>query len=111
MASARPSFRLRHVDARNPQTKRRAQRYPLSLRVELAHGAGVTSDVSIAGVYLVTDQQYSVGAPIEFTLVFGEATPETMVRLNCHGTVVRVEPREAGVGVAVAIRSYRFAAS
>ena len=90
----------------DPRDRRRAQRYPLELRVELAHGAGVTRDVSIAGVYLVTDQSYGVGAPIEFTLVFGEATAETMVRLRCHGKVIRVEPSGEKVGVAVTITSY-----
>ena len=91
-------------------SRRRAERYPLKLQVELAHGAGMTRDVSIAGVYFVTDQPYRAGDSIEFTLVFAEAAPPAAIRLRCQGKVVRIEPREAAgeVGLAVQITSYTF---
>ena len=86
-------------------SRRLAERYPLQLRVELPDGIGRTRDVSTAGVYLVTDRWYGIGESMEFTLVFPEPPAPPPVRLRCQGTVVRVEPREAEVGLAVMMTS------
>jgi hypothetical protein len=81
----------------------------VELLVEFAHGAGLTRDVSVCGVFFVTRQGFSLspGDPLECTLVFDHVDPDHPVRLHCRGQVVRVEPDEGTMGVAVAITAYR----
>jgi hypothetical protein len=77
--------------------------------VEWEHGTGITRDVSAGGVFFVTQQLFSPGDPIECTLVFEHLEPDHPVRLHCRGQVVRVEPEDGKIGVAVAITAYRVA--
>ena len=90
--------------------RRRAIRFPIVIPVELEGGTGVTRDVSLSGVFFETDQFHVLGEPIRLTLVLQRVSPDHPVRLQCEGRVVRVERRQLqlGVGVAVAIESYRF---
>jgi hypothetical protein len=92
--------------ARRGPDRRRAQRFRVELRVELAHGTGLTRDVSVGGMFFVTPQVFVVGEPLECTLVFEHLPPDHPVRLHCRGQVVRVEPAEGHTGVAVAITAY-----
>jgi hypothetical protein len=85
---------------------RRHERYPLTLPIELAHGRGLTRDVSVGGVYFVTDQPHTPGALIEFTLALGEVSPSVPCQLRCNGAILRVEPQGDQVGVAATIQSY-----
>ena len=85
---------------------RRHERYPLTLPIELAQGGGLTRNVSVGGVYFVTDQPHTPGAPIEFTLVLGEQSPRVPSQLRCNGAILRVEPQGDQVGVAATIQSY-----
>jgi hypothetical protein len=85
---------------------RRHERYPLTLHIELAHGRALTRNVSAHGIYFVTDQPHSPGAPIEFTLVLAELSPSVPCRLRCNGEILRVEPQGDQVGVAATIQSY-----
>jgi hypothetical protein len=89
--------------------RRRAPRFRVELRVELDHGTGITRDVSAGGVFFVTPQVFSPGDRIECTLVFEHLNPDHPVRLHCRGQVVRVEPDDGHMGVAVAITAYRVA--
>jgi hypothetical protein len=87
--------------------RRRAPRFRLELLVEWDHGTGITRDISVGGVFFVTQQVFSPGDPIECTLVFEYLDPDHPVRLHCRGQVVRVEPDDGNTGVAVAITAYR----
>jgi hypothetical protein len=89
--------------------KRRAPRFRVELRVKWDHGTGITRDVSVDGVFFMTQQVCSPGDPIECTLVFEHLDPDHPVRLRCRGQVVRVEPDDGHTGVAVAITAYRVA--
>jgi hypothetical protein len=94
--------------------RRQARRVRVELRVEWAHGTGLTRDVSVGGVFFVTPQVVSPqvvspGAPITCTLVFEHLHPDHAVRLHCRGQVVRVEPADGHTGVAVAVTAYRLA--
>ncbi len=89
--------------------RRRARRFRVELRVEWDHGTGITRDVSVGGVFFVTQQLCSPGDCIECTLVFEHLDPDHPVRLHCRGQVVRVEPDDGHMGVAVAITAYRVA--
>jgi len=85
--------------------KRRALRYPLELPVELAGGTGRSHDISKSGVRFETDTPVAPESPIRFSLVLGQASPDVPLRLDCEGEVVRVEPHDGGVSVAVKLTS------
>ena len=85
---------------------RRHERYSLTLDIELAHGRGLTRNVSAGGVYFVTDQPHTPGALIEFTLALGEHSPSVPCQLRCNGAILRVDPQGDQVGVAATIQSY-----
>lgn len=87
--------------------RRRATRYQVGLPVELQNGSGVTRDVSESGVFFETDRALTPGSPISFSLILGHADPEGPFRLECKGSIVRVEESEGKVGVAARISSYR----
>ncbi|MGA7617114.1 MAG: PilZ domain-containing protein [Thermoanaerobaculia bacterium] len=83
--------------------RRKAERFPLGLRIEFEGGAGLTRDVSGLGVMFETDSPFFVGDEIEFTMIIPEA-----VNVECRGRVVRVEDREGRFGVAATIDVYRL---
>jgi hypothetical protein len=87
---------------------RSVQRYPLGLLVQLPHGAGLTRDVSIGGVYFQTAQTYHVDSQIAFTLSFGAMEQASPIQVRCHARVVRVEPRNEQIGIAAVITSVVF---
>lgn len=91
--------------ASNTSDKRHALRYPLELPVELPSGTGRSHDVSKSGVCFDTDASIPTESPIKFSLVLGQASPDVPLRLECEGEVVRVEPHEGGVSVAVKLTS------
>src|SRR2546422_8528973 len=57
---------------------RRHERYSLTLDIDLAHGRGLSSNVGAGGIYFVTDQPHSPGAPIRSE----EHTSELQSRLH-----------------------------
>jgi hypothetical protein len=87
---------------------RQAQRYRLALTVELEHGTGRTRDISSSGMFFVTDQCFTLGQSICFTLPLEHVDPSHSSCVQCQGMVVRVEPQEGYLGVAVAFTEYRF---
>lgn len=92
-----------------PSSRRQAERYRISVEVELPGATGHARDASLTGVYFVADRDYEVGDSVEFTLLFPSVQPPP-VRLRCHGTVVRVEPADDGIGVAVRVDAYTIPA-
>ena len=87
--------------------QRRTLRYPLELPVEVAGSTGRTRDFSASGVFFETDRALRPGAPIRFSLVIGRVSPGRPLRLDCEGRVVRTEPRDGRLGVAVAVTRCR----
>jgi len=87
--------------------RREAARLEVRLPMELERGNGWTRDVSASGVYFETDESFTPGAPIRFSLFLKHAFPSPF-RLECTGQIVRVERREGRVGVAAAITEYRL---
>ena len=86
------------------EERRRAERHPINLKVELDSGSGLTRDVSGLGVYFKTDVPFTVGDEIGFNLVIPDA-----VNVRCRGEVVRVIPENGGFGVGATIESYSVA--
>ena len=75
--------------------------------MEVAGATGRTRDFSASGVFFETDRALRPGAPIRFSLVIGRVSPGLPLRLNCEGRIVRTEPRDGRLGVAVAVTRCR----
>jgi hypothetical protein len=88
-----------------PVEQRRMPRYPVGLAVEMEKGKGLTRDISASGIYFETEELYSPGAPIRFTLVLEYSGP-TPLHLSCVGEVLRVDTHGDMFGVAAAITSH-----
>ena len=91
--------------------RRRALRYPVAVRVEMAEGAGLTRDASLSGVFFETDLLFLPDEPIRLVLVFERLVESPPLRLECEGRVVRVESSDEKVGVAASINTIRFGPS
>jgi hypothetical protein len=98
---------------------RTGKRFPLELPIKIHKGdtggdaAGITGNLSAAGVYIRADSSMEIGSPVEFEITLPpEMTggPEN-VTIQCKGRVVRAD--ETGIGgegrgVACVIDSYEF---
>ena len=87
----------------NPAERRRAKRQVADLLVELEKGTGKARDISSAGIFFETDQSFSPGESIEFSVMLAEVAPMPPIRLRCRGHIVRVERNAGRLGVGVAI--------
>ena len=85
---------------------RSAVRIQAAVPVVLDRGTGTTENFSYAGVYFVSDQSYSLGDCIPFTLVLGATVTDPPMLMECYGCVVRVEPRGRVFGTAATIDSF-----
>jgi hypothetical protein len=85
------------------EERRRAERFPIVVPIELKNGEGVTRDVSGMGVYFTASFPFERGEEIDFIL----RVPDS-VAVRCRGRVVRVDyDREAmRYGVAVTIDDF-----
>jgi len=83
-----------------------APRFKADMPVLAQGGQGVARDLSSSGVFFETDGSFTSGQPIEFSIVLEHLYPDRPVRLNCKGSIVRVEQKEGKVGVATTIESY-----
>jgi Tfp pilus assembly protein PilZ len=83
------------------QNKRREERVSTMLPVDVENAAGIVRDVSASGIFFEIDARYTIGSLISFAVKLD--TPSGDMNLKCRGKVVRIEPREARVGVAVEI--------
>jgi hypothetical protein len=93
-----------------PVERRRMPRYPVSLAVETEQGKGLTRDISASGIYFETEEPYSPGVPIRFTLVLEYSEPRPL-RLSCAGEVLRVDRHGDTFGVAASIISHSIKSS
>ena len=83
------------------QEKRSGERVCTALPVRLGAATGMTRDVSASGIFFETEAADAMGDLISFTVEFD--TPRGKRMLKCKGDVVRIEPRDARIGVAVKI--------
>jgi hypothetical protein len=97
---------------------RTGKRFPLELPIKIHKGetgdaAGVTGNLSAAGVYIRADASMDIGSAVEFEITLPpEMTGgQENVTIQCKGRVVRSdETGEGGEGrgVACVIDSYEF---
>lgn len=81
--------------------RRKEERIVTALPVKLDEAMGLTRDVSAAGIYFEIDAACAVGSSISFAIELGSPTGKIM--LKCKGNIVRTEPRDNQLGVAVKI--------
>jgi hypothetical protein len=101
--------------------RRAARRYDLSLpigvslyphkRSEPCHGR--IRDISARGIYFITDEEFTPGAELEFTVALPvEITQGTEVSIRAHSRVLRTEERREGdttrTGVAAVIERIEY---
>jgi hypothetical protein len=98
--------------------KRAIRRFALQLPVEVSAGsksgetvAAETRDVSSNGICFYCNATMEQNSEIEFMVTLPvEVTMTEPLKLQCHGTVVRVEETGGKFAIAAAIESYDFVA-
>lgn len=88
--------------------RRRAERFKGAIPIELKDGRGLSRDFSTDGIYFETDQSFSIGEHIDFTMQLDHADQANPLRVRCQGKVVRLEAAFGMSGVAVAITTHQF---
>jgi len=81
--------------------KRRDKRVETELPVFIGNAMGITRDMSASGAFFWISGRYAVGESISFSMEM--KTAGGRMRWKCRGDVVRTEPRDKDVGVAVKI--------
>ncbi|HJW93393.1 MAG TPA: PilZ domain-containing protein [Thermoanaerobaculia bacterium] len=81
--------------------RRRAERFPLTLPIELGHTHSTTHDFSGLGVFFSSDQHFELDAEIDFLLRVPGA-----VNVRCKGHVVRVNNVGGRYGIAATIEEF-----
>jgi hypothetical protein len=79
--------------------KRGEERVSASLPLNVGGVSAIARDVSASGMFFETDAVLSVGRPIDVALDLD--TPWGKVIFKCTGKVIRLEPHDRKVGVAV----------
>ena len=80
--------------------QRSSRRFPLRIAVALDDASGMTRDVSASGLFFETEEIFLNSKRLDFELLLPRPSG-SMLRLRCQGEVVRVEPGETNVGIAV----------
>jgi hypothetical protein len=65
-------------------------------------------DVSESGVYFETAQPFSLGHGIKLSLVLEHVDPKGGLVVTCEGEIVRLDPLDGRIGVAVRFNSYEL---
>jgi hypothetical protein len=89
------------------ELRRAQQRVSAVLPVKVeGKTAGVTRDISPAGIFFETDLDMADGAAIHFSLEFDN--PSGKLLLECSGQIVRIERAGGKIGVAARIVESRL---
>ena len=87
---------------------RKSVRHQGQIPVEVKEGMGLTRNFSTSGIYFVTDQPVALDERLEVVMLLDYQHIGQRVRLHCMSDVVRVEPCDELLGVAVAVEGCRF---
>jgi hypothetical protein len=99
------------------RNKRSSRRYTLNLPLVVRWTAddqrmeapGRTRDLNSRGIYFHIPAKLATQSVIEIVMTLpSEMSPGGPVKVRCHGHVVRIDPEEDGIGVAVAIDRFEF---
>ena len=81
--------------------RRRDQRDPKELRMDLGAISGTTRNISASGLFFETDTPLTVGCEVRFVVDLD--TPDGGKALRCRGEVLRIKPQAGRMGIAVRI--------
>jgi len=81
--------------------RRRNQRVPKELQMDLGTVSGTTRNISVSGFFFETDTPFAVGCEVQFVVDLD--TPEGRQALRCRGEVLRIRPHAGRMGIAVRI--------
>lgn len=81
------------------EEKRTEERVSATLPIQVGTATGITRDVSASGMFFVTDTPHNLGSQVILEVALD--TPGGRILLKARGSVVRVERRDEGAGVAV----------
>lgn len=105
--TAMPVLKKRDGTQEMSELRRAQQRVSAVLPVKVeGKTAGVTRDISPAGIFFETDLDMADGSAIHFTLEFDN--PSGKLLLECSGQIVRIERAGGKIGVAAKIVESRL---
>ena len=85
------------------EEKRREERIPLKVPVQMNDSTGISRDISSSGIYFLTEQLLPPGDAVNFSVKLDFAYPHRQCLLTCRGEVLRVETTGHHFGVAASI--------
>ena len=97
--------------------RRTARRFNMALPLEVRftnngtteEKSAQTRDVSFRGVYFLTETRMEEGSAVELVITLPQQiTLAGDVRIRCFGSILRVEERDEGRGIAARIDRYEF---
>ena len=88
------------------QERRRAPRYRLDAEIAVDDGRGRTIDLSANSVYFECQRSFELGARVALVFPFEHVAVGTAV--HCDATVVRVDERVHGFGIAAIYQPVSF---
>lgn len=83
------------------KSKRKEDRIPSEHLVSFGNEIGTTRNISASGMYFEIGASSVPGRQIDFTVEFD--SPGGSLLLKCSGEVIRIEPHNGKIGVAVKI--------
>jgi hypothetical protein len=83
--------------------RRSAERFSVSLPAETDKGPGVTRDVSLSGLYLVTKERLFADDRLQLVVALPDGDRSFPFRLALKGRVVRVEEVDGASGAGIAV--------
>jgi len=98
----------------NTVDRRRSSRYSIPTTVEFLFDSGErlrhsTRDVSASGFYVYVQRTHEIQDNVRFLIIFPEViTTSHKLLALCDGVVVRREPGDQMIGLAVKIQKYNF---
>jgi hypothetical protein len=88
--------------------KRASQRIQVEIPVYVGHKEAFARDISWDGIYFLTDQVFTEGGGVNFSLELDYAMPGKPIKVGCEGKVVRVERHGEKFGIAAKINSFQY---
>jgi len=85
---------------------RESKRFPGAMPVMTKNSQGTTRDLSSSGIFFEADGSFAPGQTIEFSIFLEHFYSNHPFYLKCNGSIVRVEEKGSGIGVAATIDSY-----
>jgi hypothetical protein len=88
--------------------KRASQRIEVVVPMQIGQEQATTRDISWAGIYFLTEQSFSEGGDLSFSLDLNYALPGKPIKLDCQGEVIRIEQQGEKFGIAAKINNFQY---